>query len=188
MDSGASSHMTWDRSLLTDYQEFKLPEKVGLGDGRTADAVGFGNVHLNMVLKVSEPKKCIMYKVLYVPQFTCNRFSLRAAASKGNVVKFGHSRCWIRNREGALQGMGTLTDKLYHLDCRPANPEKALFATTGKSNGIDLWHYRLAHICEQQLRDMAYKGLVDGLKIQKQAKLSFCEGCIEGKMSRSTFT
>ena len=70
--------MTWDRSLLT---EFKTPEKVGLGDGRTADAIGFGSVHLNMVFKVSEPKKCIMYKVLYVPQLTCNLFSVRVAAS-----------------------------------------------------------------------------------------------------------
>ena len=31
VDSGASSHMTWDRSVLT---EFKTPEKVGLVDGR----------------------------------------------------------------------------------------------------------------------------------------------------------
>ena len=32
VDSGASSHMTWDNELLTNYHEFETPEKVGLGD------------------------------------------------------------------------------------------------------------------------------------------------------------
>ena len=84
MDSGASRHMTWDRNLLTDCQPFERPEKVGLGDGRTADAIGIGNVHLEMVFKVSEPNKSIVYKVLYV-QLACILFSVRAAASKGNI-------------------------------------------------------------------------------------------------------
>ena len=44
VDSGASSHMTLDKELLTDYREFDSPEKVGLGDGRTVDALGVGNV------------------------------------------------------------------------------------------------------------------------------------------------
>lgn len=114
VDSGASSHMTCDKDLLTDYQEFEVPEKVGLGDGRTVDALGVGNVHLNTLFKVSQPKKSVMCKVLYAPQLACNLFSVRAAASKGNFnfVKFGHSRCWIRDSDGKLCGIGTLVDNL----------------------------------------------------------------------------
>ena len=59
--------MTWNQKLLTDYEEFKIPEKVRLGDRRTVDAVGVRNIHLKMLFKVSEPKKSMMYKVLYVP-------------------------------------------------------------------------------------------------------------------------
>ena len=82
VDSGASSHMTWNQKLLTDYKEF---EKVQLGDQQTVDAVGIGNIHL-MMFNVREPKKSVMYKVLYVPQLSCNLFSVRAAASKGNLL------------------------------------------------------------------------------------------------------
>lgn len=64
IDSGASSHMTHERKLLTDYQKFEKPEKVCLGNGRTVEAVGVGNVHLNMLFKESEPKKSVMYHVL----------------------------------------------------------------------------------------------------------------------------
>ena len=46
VDSGASSHTTREKALLFEYQEFKTPEKVSLGDGRTIDAIGVGNVHV----------------------------------------------------------------------------------------------------------------------------------------------
>ena len=80
VDSGASSHMMNERSFLVNYREFQTPEKVGLGDGRTVNAVGIGNVHVNMTFNVSKPKKAVMYNVLYVPKLACNLFSVRAAA------------------------------------------------------------------------------------------------------------
>ena len=46
VDSGASSHMTWEKELLSDYREFEKPEKVVLGDGRTVEAVRVGNVNV----------------------------------------------------------------------------------------------------------------------------------------------
>ena len=80
VDSGASSHMTCNKELLVDYHEFDSPEKVGLGDGRTVSALGYGNVHLKMLFKVSQPKKSIMYRVLYVPKLACN-FIFRKSCS-----------------------------------------------------------------------------------------------------------
>ena len=87
--------MTWDKRLLTNYQEFVTPEKVGLGDGRTVDALGVGDIHLRMEFKVSQPRKSVMHRVMYVPKLARNLFSVRAATTRGNMVKFGHSRCWI---------------------------------------------------------------------------------------------
>ena len=42
MDSGASTHTTREKRLLLDYREFEKPEMVGLGDGKTVEAVGVG--------------------------------------------------------------------------------------------------------------------------------------------------
>ena len=83
--SGASSHMTPRKYLLKNYEEFKKPEKVCLGDGRTVEAFGAGETHLTMKFKVSKPKPSVMYRVLYVPKLSCNLFSVRAAADRGNV-------------------------------------------------------------------------------------------------------
>ena len=190
VDSGASSHMTWDKELLTDYKEFQTPEKIGLGDGRQVDAVGAGNVHLKMLFNVSQPKMSVMYRVLYVPELACNLFSVRAAASKGNFLKFGRSRCWIRDGNGKLCGMGTMIDKLYQLDCEVVpSAEAATLATKSRArdSNLDMWHYRLGHANEQTIKNMAYKQLALGITLPKQAQLSFCEGCVAGKMTRKPF-
>ena len=187
VDSGASSHMTSNRKLLTDYEEFEQPEKVRLGDGRTVDAVGFGNIHLKMLFRVSQPKKSTMYRVLYVPQLSCNLFSVRAAASKGNFVMFGRSRCWIRDGRRRLCGMGTLEDKLYKLDCEVVQSETASAATADEGNDIDVWHFRLGHASEQCVKNTVNEELATGINLPKHAKLSFCEGCVAGKMKRAPF-
>ena len=185
IDSGASSHMTWNPDLLIDYQQFTTPEKVGLGDGRTVDALGVGNVRLEMKFKVSKSQKSVLYKVLFVPQLACNLFSVRASASKGNFIKFGHTRCWIRNRTGKLCGMGTIVDKLYQLDCETIGSERA--ATASQVSTIDTWHLRLGHASEQCIKKMAQKKLAAGIRLPKGATLSFCEGCVAGKMTRKSF-
>ena len=48
LDSSALSHMTREKALLSEYQEFKTPERVGLGDGWAVDAIGVKNVHVKI--------------------------------------------------------------------------------------------------------------------------------------------
>ena len=186
IDSGATSHMTFQKHLLHDYREFDTPEKVGLGDGRVVDAVGTGSVCLTMQFKVSNPKRARMHKVLYVPKLACNLFSVRAAAQQGNLVKFGFSKCWIRNREGGLLGMGSLNGSLYHLDCEPILPV-AEQASAACEQSADLWHQRLGHVNAKYLSDLYQKEMVTGMKLPKETQLSFCEGCVKGKMHRQPF-
>ena len=186
VDSGASSHMTNERNLLVNYREFQTPEKVGLGDGRTVNAVGIGNVHVNMTFKVSKPKKAVMYNVLYVPKLACNLFSVRAAAVKGNFVKFGCTRCWIKNEKGELCGMGSLSDKLYRLDCKPLPAEHVSLALRARKSNGSMAPTSRSFECTTSKR-VSERELASGIKIPKASKLSFCEGCIEGKMHRKSF-
>ena len=50
IDLGVSSHMTKEKHALTNFQEFKEPENVALGDGRVVKALGSGRVQMNMLL------------------------------------------------------------------------------------------------------------------------------------------
>ena len=81
--------------------------------------------------------------------------SLRVAATKGNTVEFGNTKCWIYDRDGKLLGMGSLVKKLYYLDCRTITQEQVAVASGFQiGNEADLWHRRLGHLNECQLKEM----------------------------------
>ena len=78
--------------------------------------------------------------------------------------------------------MSSLSGKLYQLKCE---------VMTGKENApmmsedlpkVDLWHQQLGHLNRQQPNTLADQGLASGIKQSTTSKLSFCEGCVEGKM------
>ena len=83
--------------------------------------------------------------MLLVPELACNLFSVRAATSHGHSVKFSKTKCWIRNHKGKLCALGTLEEKLYHLDCTTRLVEVASLASS-EVRQIDLWHQRLGHL------------------------------------------
>ena len=82
--------------------------------------------------------------------------------------------------------MGSLQDKMYQLNCEPVLQEQASVASE-KASTTDLWHQRLGHLCESLLKEMVSSELVTRVKIPKRAEISFCEGCMEGKMQRKPF-
>ena len=137
---------------------------------------------------MSKPKNVTMHNVLYVPKLACNLFSVRAAAAKGNTVKFGNTNCWIRDRNEKLLGMGPLADKLYYLDCETITQEHVATASGSRvGNKADLWDQRLGHLNEHQLKVMVSQELAKGMEIPMSMEISFCEKCVERKVSRKTF-
>ena len=187
--SGATRHITHSKELLYQYCKFEVPERVSLGDGRHVEALGTGDIQVNMRFKVSKQKNCVMRRVLYVPKLTSNLFSVRTAVSKGNTVRFTDLNCFNKNRKGKLIGMGSLVDnKLYKLNCKPVvQVQQCASSSFEKDNSADLWHRRLGHLGKQQMREVASKELVRGMTISKNDELSFYESCIEGKLHRKLF-
>ena len=60
-------------------------------------------------------------------------------------------------------------------------------ASAACEQGADLWHQRLGHVNGKYLADLSRKQMVTGLKLPSEPRLSFCEGCVEGKMHRLPF-
>ena len=188
VDSGASSHMTQRKELLMSYEQFDKPQKVTIGDGHMVEACGKGDIQFTMTLNNDKPKRVTMRDTLYVPKLTCSLFSVRATVMKGNTVEFENGSCMIYNRNGMLLGTGSLVDKLYYLKVNSVARESISLATGSEvENKVDLWHQRLGHLNEIQLRELTNKDLVKGVNIPKSTRISFCEKCVEGKMSKKPF-
>ena len=140
IDSRASQHMTANRDLLVNYCEFPEPEPVALGDGRSVSAYGYGQVNITMILgnKEKDQQKSILTKVLYVPKLATNLFSARAAASKGKVVQFGHTLCWIKNSGGQVVARGRPVGNMYRLDCKVSKPGNEASVANGTGTKLAL--------------------------------------------------
>ena len=187
VDSGASSHMTNLRNNLCNFVMFEKPELVALGDGKTVEAVGVGDVKVNMLLKSGKSRLFTFMKCLFVPNLASNLFSVRAAASKGKTVLFGQDLCQIFDKNGQLVGLGSLVAKLYELHCQVVSSDHEATVALKGSKEADLWHQRLGHLCENRLKMAIREKMVTGIRGLKQFDLSFCEGCVQGKMQRKPF-
>ena len=126
IDTGASQHMTSNRDLLRNYQEFSESEPVVLGDSRSVYALRNGEICVAMVLgfTVKDERKLTMTKVLFVPKLAANLFSTRWATMKEKVVQFGHTLCWIKNSRGKVVARGRFVGNMYRFDCRGDRQEK----------------------------------------------------------------
>ncbi|KMQ87101.1 transposon unclassified [Lasius niger] len=86
VDSGASEHMTFDRTLFVSYSTLLNKRSVIIGDGRKLDAVGVGQI----VVKAFNGKCYIettLNNVLHVPDLKMNLFSVASAVNKGYSMK-----------------------------------------------------------------------------------------------------
>ena len=57
VDSGATSHMCYDKNLFVTYKKLQKTENVTLGDGKSLSVIGRGTVSL--VMKLPEPRKLL---------------------------------------------------------------------------------------------------------------------------------
>ena len=96
-------------------------------------------------------------------------------------MEFGRNHCRITDASGKLRAKGSLVDKLYKLDCEEVPNGQTSVASTGSS---DLWHQRLGHVHEQRLNKCIERRPVQGINVKQATELSFCEGCLAGKMHR----
>ena len=102
-------------------------------------------------------------------------------------MKFGEEKCWIWEEWYAVWNGNGFCDKLYCLDCFNTTQDHAAVASQLQSGSIDLWHQCLRHLNGIQLKEMATRDMVEGMKVAKSEDLSFCEECVEGKMPRQPY-
>ena len=84
MDSGATTHMTWDKGVFVTYAAMEDMPSVRLGDGRTVKAEGKGSVCLRIKDDKQAERIISLSSVLFVPDLSCNLFSVRDITDKGN--------------------------------------------------------------------------------------------------------
>ena len=91
-------------------------------------------------------------------------------SEKKNQIRFHtkkeqlqYDNCCICDDNGKLRGKGSLSDKLYQLDCQVVFTG---YASVAQSRS-DLWHQRLGHVHESRLKRCIQNKFVQGIDVHK---------------------
>ena len=192
IDSGATKHMSPDRSLFSSLAPLPQAVHVTFGNNTTGTALSAGDVVLHTEVG-GRSVVLILRDVLYVPTALRNLFSVRSAVKAGAEFHFAQHSC-IVSVAGKAVAAADCCDGLFCIRTGPAAPapaegEAALLASGGEAP--ELWHRRFGHLGYSSLARMQQHGMVTGMSVPaaafQAAKPAVCEPCAKGKQPRMPF-
>ena len=140
IDSAATKHMTYSRSILMDFIQYKDPLKIYLGDSTVVLASGEGKVRLP-TCDGPDNVFLALHKVLFVPKLTKNLLSVPAVAQIGAEIGFDKEK-YIVLKDNKQYNIGHVLDgKLYKVN----TPEFAQLSAT--SSAPSLGHLNCSQLC-----------------------------------------
>ena len=184
IDSGASAHMTNDRSMFTSLREF-AGGWITLADGKKTQILGEGSVVLFGLDGDEKVIKIEVNKVKFVPGLSTNLISVSKLAHNGLKVCFDDVGCRISDPRGKVVATGDRRGGLYFLWLA----EASMVVSAGQHTDYcqHLWHRRLGHRDWAAAERIIKEQLATGMKVRDCGIRSVCECCLEGKSARAPF-
>jgi len=180
LDSGATNHMTSDRTLFQQMNPVQTPIHIANGD--TMMAEGEGDVVIGLVVNgVKNP--VVLKRVLYVPEMgSSGLVSVRCIQAAGGVVSFAGNTVSIKHgRE--LYGIAKLEQNAYILQTENIEAKPASAGITTKHATLHDWHCRLGHISYDNVKRLAEDHpeiTIDGSRTNPT-----CVSCVATKQTRT---
>lgn len=183
MDSGASCHMTSDRSFFTVFSG-GVGADVVLADGKKTKTAGSGEGVIKGIGVDGDPVEIRLTEVLFVPELEGGLLSVGKMARKGFEVHFSEHGCNVVNKSGNIVAVGDRFGNLYKLKLA----EEAKSASLCHSDQCrHLWHRRFGHRDVDAVDRMIREKLGRDMKVTECDKQEVCETCLEGKLARKPF-
>ena len=186
IDSGASDHMTHRREWFCDFEDFKVPLSIKMGNGDIISAYGKGSIDIETRVNNAWIPG-IMYDVLYAPNLQQSLFAVKVVARKGidfSITNNG-KRC-IFTRNNNVIATGSDSGNLYKVNLRVVMPKNCNSINAEQNEkpieSLQLWHERL---CHQNYRHV--KSFISNLGITIKNDIDICDGCAYGKQHRRSF-
>jgi hypothetical protein len=183
-DSGATHHMTEQRSFFTTYREIPPGTwKVNGIGGVVLSALGIGTVEVTALVD-GKPVFGELNEVLHVPGIGPSLFSIGCATAAGMDVYFSDTKVALSVNQNTVIVGHRIGEALYHLQISANKRDDSANAAKLKMGTV---HQRFAHLNCKDIVRMKRTDAVKDLGLE-DGDLSFsCEACIFGKMHRTPF-
>ena len=176
LDSGASFHVTSDRSQLVACKPVNDDASIQTADGTSCHITHQGSLSSS---KFSIPN------VSFVPQLSMNLLSVGQVTDHNCFVGFDDTSCFIQDRRsGAVIGTGhrrRRSPSLYILDTLrlpSSTTARVSSVALSSTSSFAKWHHRLGHLCGSRLSILINSGCLGHTSIEPSFH---CKGCKLGK-------
>ena len=175
IDSGASSHMFFDRSLFFDFSG-ETQRKIKNANGTFSQVEGVGKVSL-LLLDKEGIGRCVTFSdCLFLPDHSQNLISLSKLRQNGAEVNFGQSLSIFVNERATIPFEEHAN--LYVLKGKTLD----FCSFSGENEEAVMWHHCLGHNNFKNVKRLAHHDSGMSLKHSAFDKLCCCEVC---KISKS---
>ena len=178
LDSGASFHVTSDRSQLVACKPVNDDASIQTADGTSCPITHQGSLSGS---NFSVPN------VSFVPQLSMNLLSVGQVTDHNCFVGFDDTSCFIQDRRnGNVIGTGHRrrgSHSLYILDTlrlpsSTASTARVSSVALSSTSSFAKWHHRLGHLCGSRLSTLINSGCLGHTSIEPSFH---CKGCKLGK-------
>ena len=192
MDTGATSHMCSDVSIMRNITTLVSPIRITLADGSYICCSKRGSVYLNLALP-SGVRQVTLTDVLFVPSknSSINLFSVSHALKCGNFFLHGDtSSLNIVDDTGLVRVSGSTVGHLWILNTTSTSHEQPVSATgllgdAVCTNVLELWHRRLGHLNYDAVKSIVRYNMASGItlpaSVMSRNVRPFCDSCALSK-------
>jgi Reverse transcriptase (RNA-dependent DNA polymerase)/gag-polypeptide of LTR copia-type/Integrase core domain/GAG-pre-integrase domain/Zinc knuckle len=192
IDSGATHHLCTDLHLFTDVRKLTVPRSITVANGQTVPIDTIGTVKLNTPTYDYYGKETVnrirLNNTLYYAGGIINLMSVPQVQRNGGRVNcLPGGRIVLCDKFGSRFGEGYVSDSLQSklVWNRPSHTETATVNFSSYDRGdLSLWHHRLCHTSESNIKEMIKNTAVRGLECTSGEKIIGCSGCNKGKQLR----
>jgi hypothetical protein len=179
LDSSASQHFSPYKGLFDNIEEFEEPQEIETSDGTTVYGIGKGPIQITVVAD-KETVPTTLIDVVYAPKMSSNLLSTTTILDHGFEISMKLDHINIL-KDSHLIANTVHEGNLYRLKTR-SYANKAVAVSRPKEEDITLWHRRLGHMGEDDVRKLST--MAEGINISTESKLDVCQSCLEGKQHR----
>ncbi|GJT77324.1 retrovirus-related pol polyprotein from transposon TNT 1-94 [Tanacetum coccineum] len=181
-DSGASHHVTHDRSFLHNLSEYGGPDEIVLGNGKTLSIS-----HTSHTTIPTLSRSLNLKNVLRVPQLRNHLVSVAKLCRNNDVsVEFFRFHFFVKDlRTGARLMRGVNINDIYYASPIPGHSLMQLNSSTKTSGSLLSWHHKFGHPSIKVLK-LLLNNL--GLDYNKMSNVLFhCDACSLNKSHKMPF-
>lgn len=192
LDSGATEHMSYDRSTFVNYEKLNPHRRIRYGNDGEGRGIGMGDIPVQFISKDNRRKNLLLRNVLHVPEMKRKLMSSSAITENGNVGEIKRDSIEVKNNSGKVLFTAQKLGRLYRVSLEELISESDVAET---DEPLKLWHERLCHLNKRAIVKMAANKSVEGLvEIDPKYKFSKghasridCEVCSLAKMTKRFF-